>query len=216
MVNYYEEFGLNPSMASKDISEALLKIGQKWNTKQNSPNLERRQEAERKVLLISEAKLVFADENRRRQYDAELAQARRQAETQRQAQQQSAHQQTYHTQSQPDSDRSAYETTYANPSPSFKENPKLTGIVCYLHWIGWLIAYFAGDREGAKVHLNSAAVLFILSFIFTLAARLGAVFLTIFSFAQMGIGVLWIIGFIYAIKNEPKELPIIGGIHIIK
>ena len=209
MVNYYEELELDPSMSSKDISEALFKIGQKWGRKQNSPDLERRQEAERKVLLINEAKMVFADEAKRRQYDAELNQTRQQAQTQRQAEQQRTYQQqqTYYTQP---------ETTYTGPSLSFRENPKLTGIVCYLHWIGWLIAYFAGDRKGAKVHLNSAAVLFILSFIFTLVGRLGPVFSRIAGFAQVGLGVFWIIGFIYAFKNVSKELPIIGGIHVIK
>ena len=36
---------------------------------------------------------------------------------------------------------------------------KVTGIIAYLTLIGWLIAYLAGDKEGAKFHLNQALVL---------------------------------------------------------
>ena len=38
---------------------------------------------------------------------------------------------------------------------------KATGIVAYISFIGWLIAFFAGDREGAKFHLNQALLLVI-------------------------------------------------------
>ena len=31
---------------------------------------------------------------------------------------------------------------------------KTTSIVAYITWIGLLIAFCAGDREGAKFHLN--------------------------------------------------------------
>ena len=36
---------------------------------------------------------------------------------------------------------------------------KTTGIVAYLTWIGLLIAFLAGDKEGAKFHLNQSLVL---------------------------------------------------------
>ena len=36
---------------------------------------------------------------------------------------------------------------------------KITGVVAYLTWIGLLVAYIAGDREGAKFHLNQALVI---------------------------------------------------------
>lgn len=32
---------------------------------------------------------------------------------------------------------------------------KTTGIVSYITLIGWLIAFCAGDKEGAKFHLTS-------------------------------------------------------------
>ena len=36
---------------------------------------------------------------------------------------------------------------------------KVTGVVAYLGIIGWLIAYLAGDKAGAKFHLNQSLVL---------------------------------------------------------
>ena len=40
-----------------------------------------------------------------------------------------------------------------------KMDKKITGVVGYITWIGWLIAYLLGDKEGAKFHLNQGAVL---------------------------------------------------------
>ena len=33
---------------------------------------------------------------------------------------------------------------------------KLTGIVAYLTFVGWILAYVAGDQQGAWFHLNQA------------------------------------------------------------
>ena len=38
---------------------------------------------------------------------------------------------------------------------------KTTGIVAYLTWVGLLIAFIAGDKEGAKFHLNQSLVIWI-------------------------------------------------------
>ena len=46
---------------------------------------------------------------------------------------------------------------------------KLTGVVAYLTWVGLLIAYLAGDREGAKFHLNQALVIWLAGTIFGIA-----------------------------------------------
>ena len=35
---------------------------------------------------------------------------------------------------------------------------KTTGIIAYLTWIGFLVAILAGDKEGAKFHINQALV----------------------------------------------------------
>lgn len=85
---------------------------------------------------------------------------------------------------------------------------KTTGIVAYLTWIGLLIAFLAGDKEGAKFHINQALVIM-------LFALLGAIpfigwLWLIFIF------VCWIMGFIGAIQEQEKEVPLIGKIRIIK
>ena len=212
MVNYYEEFELNPGMSCQAICEALFEAKKKWGKRQNAADLDKRQEAERKVTLIDEAMAAFSDETKKRAYDEELS---RYTQEQRQTQQQTETR-DYYSQSQPDTNSSAYGNAYSATSVSFKENAKLTGIVSYLYWIGWLIAFFGGDREGAKVHLNSSAVLYLLFIICNLADNLGSVMANIFHCVEFGLAILWIIGFVYALKGENKELPLIGGIHIIK
>lgn len=92
---------------------------------------------------------------------------------------------------------------------------KATGIVAYITLIGWLVAFFAGDREGAKFHLNQALILIIANVIIGVLAMIPFVnivagILSIFVF------VCWIIGLIAACKEEEKEIPLIGGIKILK
>ena len=85
---------------------------------------------------------------------------------------------------------------------------KTTSIVAYLTWIGLIIAFVAGDKEGAKFHLNQSLVIWL----FGLAAAIPFVgwFWGIFIF------VCWIIGLIAAINQEEKEVPLIGKIKLIK
>ena len=85
---------------------------------------------------------------------------------------------------------------------------KVTSIVAYLGWIGWLIAFLAGDKEGAKFHLNSSLVILLLFFL--------AVIPVIGWIVSIYAVVMWFMGFINAIKQEEKPLPLIGKITIIK
>ena len=85
---------------------------------------------------------------------------------------------------------------------------KTTGIVAYLTWIGLLIAYLAGDKEGAKFHINQSLVL-------VLFGLLGAIPVVgwiweIFMF------VCWIIAFVGAVQGQEKEVPLLGKIKFIK
>lgn len=86
---------------------------------------------------------------------------------------------------------------------------KTTGIVAYLTWIGWLIAFFAGDKEGAKFHLNQALVLAIAFIVCGIVPFVGWV-------AEIFVIVCWFIGFIGAINGEENEIPLLGKIKIIK
>lgn len=92
---------------------------------------------------------------------------------------------------------------------------KATGIVAYITLIGWLVAFFAGDKEGAKFHLNQALVLIIANVI---VGVLGVIPFVNIVAGILGIFVFvcWIIGLIAACKEEEKEIPLIGGIKILK
>ena len=85
---------------------------------------------------------------------------------------------------------------------------KTTGVVAYITWIGWIIAYVAGDREGAKFHLNQALVLQIFGFL-SFVPYLGTLW-------SIFIYICSIIGFVAAINGEENEVPLLGSIRIIK
>lgn len=93
---------------------------------------------------------------------------------------------------------------------------KTTGIVAYITWIGLLIAFFAGDKEGAKFHINQALVIwlgYIVAYVISWVPIVGglvAAVLDIFLF------VCFILGLISACKDEEKEIPLIGQIKILK
>lgn len=92
---------------------------------------------------------------------------------------------------------------------------KVTGILAYFSIIGWLIAYLAGDKEGAKVHLNQGLVLGILSLILSCLTRipfLGWIF-WILTFVPF-VFAIW--GIIKAATDDDKPLPVIGDIKILK
>lgn len=85
---------------------------------------------------------------------------------------------------------------------------RATGIVAYITWIGLLIAVLAGDKEGAKFHVNQALVIWLFSLLGIIPC-LGWIW-AIFMF------VCWIMGLIAAINEEEKEVPLIGKIRILK
>lgn len=85
---------------------------------------------------------------------------------------------------------------------------KTTSIVAYLTLIGLIIAFCAGDKEGAKFHLNQALVIWL----FTLLSAIPCIGM-IWGIFMI---VCWIMGFIAAINQEEKPVPLIGGIKIIK
>ena len=87
-------------------------------------------------------------------------------------------------------------------------NAKTTSIVAYISWIGLLIAYLAGDKEGAKFHLNQALVIFLfyLLSVIPCVVWIWGIFMV----------VCWIMGLVAAIKQEENEVPLIGKIRIIK
>ena len=93
---------------------------------------------------------------------------------------------------------------------------KTTGWVSYLFWIGWLIAFLSGDKEGAKFHLNQSLLVnigFTISTVITMIPFIGWVLGPICYLASVA---GWILGFIAAINDEEKEIPLVGQIKILK
>ncbi len=72
MINYYQELNIDPNLKSEQLSEALKNAQRKWIGRTNAPDLNRRQEAERKVSIIAEAQKILLDENKRSEYDSQL------------------------------------------------------------------------------------------------------------------------------------------------
>ncbi len=94
-----------------------------------------------------------------------------------------------------------------NQGSSGSISTKATGVLAYITWIGFLIAYFAGDRQGARFHLNQGLVvnLFGLLSAVPLVGRIWSIFILICA----------IIGIINASNGENKEVPLIGGIRLL-
>lgn len=95
---------------------------------------------------------------------------------------------------------------------------KTTGIIAYLTWVGWLIAFFAGEKEDsfAKFHLNQALVLLLGSLIVSFISPIPIIGWLVGIVAGIAMFVFWIIGFIGACQGEEKPVPLIGGIQILK
>ncbi len=101
--------------------------------------------------------------------------------------------------------------------------PGLGKLGMFVPLIIWIIAYCAGDKKGAKLHLNQSLILIILG----LACGIVCWILGIISFIRILTSILnlavtivtlvfgvW--GFITVIKGEDKKLPYIGDIEILK
>lgn len=93
---------------------------------------------------------------------------------------------------------------------------KATSIIAYITFIGWLIAFLAGDKEGAKVHLNNGLIL-----VFGWLINLVVGFVPLIGWAVncvlgIAIFVYSIIGIVYAITDRDEELPLIGKIQILQ
>lgn len=94
-------------------------------------------------------------------------------------------------------------------------NKKTTSIVAYITWIGWIVAYCAGDKEGAKFHLNQALVVALIN-----VASWVLGWIPVLKYISPIVWLLWlacvIIGIIFANSGEDKEIPVIGQIKILK
>lgn len=49
---------------------------------------------------------------------------------------------------------------------------KTTDIVAYLTWVGLVIAFVAGDREGSRFHMNQSLVIWLVSTVAGILSKL--------------------------------------------
>lgn len=85
---------------------------------------------------------------------------------------------------------------------------KVTSIVAYITVIGLLIALVAGDKEGAKFHINQALVIWLFGLLGSIPF-IGWIW-------SLFILVCWVMGLIAAINQEEKRVPLIGNITLLK
>lgn len=90
---------------------------------------------------------------------------------------------------------------------SVKLTAKATAILSYISIIIWLVVYVIGDKEGAKFHLNQSLVIN-LGFFLCIIPVIGWIWSLFMLYA-------WVMGLVYAIKDEEKEVPLIGKIKLL-
>ena len=94
---------------------------------------------------------------------------------------------------------------------------KATDIVAYITFLGWIIAFFAGDRANSRFHLNQALVIAIAEIILSILGRIftHGFISWIIAILSIILFIFWLIGLIRAIKGSEQPVPVIGGINIL-
>ncbi|MGH3239453.1 MAG: tetratricopeptide repeat protein [Spirillospora sp.] len=73
MDDYYALLGVERTAPTKDLEKQIRTQLRTWSKRSNHPDLSRRQEAERRVQQLGEARKVLLDAGRRAEYDRRLA-----------------------------------------------------------------------------------------------------------------------------------------------
>ena len=94
-------------------------------------------------------------------------------------------------------------------------NKKVTSIFAYLGLVFWLIAFLAGDKEGAKFHLNQGLVIMLANIALGVLAVIPIIGI-VAGIASFVLFVFSIMGIVAACKDEDKELPLISKVTLLK
>ena len=104
---------------------------------------------------------------------------------------------------------------------------KATNIVAYITLVGWLLAYFVGDRYNSRFHLNQALVLNLFFLVLRVVSSVVSwvlgwiplvgwiVMLAVNVVSLLGL-VLWILGLVYAVQDKEQPVPLLGYIHLLR
>ncbi len=92
---------------------------------------------------------------------------------------------------------------------------KTTDIVAYITIFGWLAAFVAGEREDSKFHLNQALVVNLTFLILAVLAWVPVVRLVV-GLVQIVVFVFWVMGIVYAVREQENEVPLLGCVKLLK
>lgn len=79
-----------------------------------------------------------------------------------------------------------------------------------------IIAFVAGDKDGAKFHLNQALVIWLAGIILGIVAVIPILGWIVGLVGSIFLFVCWIMGLVYAIQEQEKEVPILGKFKLLK
>ncbi len=85
---------------------------------------------------------------------------------------------------------------------------RTTGIVAYIGWIGFLVAILLGDYSTRPFHVNQALIVHLFSLL-TFIPFIGWIW-------AIAMFVFWVMGLYYAVKDQNRQIPLIGGFRIIQ
>ena len=92
------------------------------------------------------------------------------------------------------------------------DDPRTAAYVCYITFVGWLIAYFALYRKGktdfAGFHMRQSIMIHILSFALKALYSFYGGYVSVIFFLLLII--IWLIGFLDAVNGRTKPVPVIG------
>lgn len=102
-------------------------------------------------------------------------------------------------------------------------NSKVTAVVSYFTWIGFIIAIIIGEKDDfSKHHMNQAFLLWLLGTIGAACMKLlgvipviGKLCGIVFGIFDGILGIMAIVGIVCAIVGSKYELPVVGQIHIL-
>ena len=89
---------------------------------------------------------------------------------------------------------------------------KTTDIVAYITIFGWFVA---GEREDSKFHLNQALVVNLTFLILAVLAWVPVVRLVV-GLVQIVVFVFWVMGIVYAVREQENEVPLLGCVKLLK
>ena len=92
---------------------------------------------------------------------------------------------------------------------------KTTDIVAYITIFGWLVAFVAGEREDSKFHLNQALVVNLTFLSLAVLAWVPVVRLVV-GLVQIVVFVFWVMGIVYAVREQENEVPLLGCVKLLK